>query len=58
MGKQRKRRASVTKLKPGERLTIEVTLPQKGVVVVKTPVGGTVTMEKSTVGLKVGGDMP
>ena len=57
MGKQRYK-AKVTKLKAGERLTVEVTAIRKCVVVVKVPAGGAVSLEKSTPGLQVSGDVP
>lgn len=57
MAQQRKRQARVTKLKRGEKLLIEITLPRTGIVTVRVPVGGTIRLEKSIAGLHVGGDL-
>ena len=54
MGKAKRKRgrASVTKLRPGETLTIEIKTDKTGVVVVRAPEGGTIMVEKSIPDLK------
>lgn len=53
----KQRRAKVTKLRKGERLTIEITAQRKCVVVVRVPAGGTVRLQKSIPGLQQTADV-
>lgn len=58
MGIAKRGPTKVVKVRKDEILMVRISSSKTGVAVIRLPPGGTATLQKSRVGLKVGGDVP